>query len=481
MHPSFDHFIVRPDEEDGTPGPIVPVIAIDQLPDWMQLVGVPRELDAEQTIGLINLGVIDKEEDSLYEVRLHHDKIRAILNGTDEKTGSSSSGSSSSPSREGKAKDTQKKKKDKKKTASRTETKNKAGKQPTSEESLSTSAGSSSSAGSSLVESPQPRAHPAERMLSASRHNVANTAGDSQPRSSSGGERPLRPHMTEAMRDEPRPAAHQHITTRQDKQPATVFCRHWCHHGTCKWGLECRYQHRMPTTLDGLREVGLKAFPTWYLLMMGGGGGVGGGGIPGLFDARTMLNMLGDGQPAAHCPAVQPTPSQALIRQHHDPSPPQQPSPMDLHLMHGRMSTLLASSNTMSNRQKLKQLREMRHLFLRGAAPPPAQQQQQPRVHNYANLYTNASVAANAATIQRQAERQRQARDNQPVATARVRAREAVEDLLEGASDGGVLPGSGARRGRRDSGDASVRDGSHGVVAGRGGGVVVEEKLIDIE
>jgi hypothetical protein len=90
MHPGPDHFLVRPGTKDGKPGPIVPLIAVDQLPDWMQLVGVPRELDAEQTIGLMNLGIIDKEDGDVYEVRLHHVKIRTILDGT-EKTGSSSS------------------------------------------------------------------------------------------------------------------------------------------------------------------------------------------------------------------------------------------------------------------------------------------------------------------------------------------------------------------------------------------------------
>lgn len=468
MDPSPDHFIVRPDEKDGTPGPIVPLIAVDQLPDWMQLVSVPRELDAEQTIGMTNLGIVEKEDDSIYEVRLHHDKIRAILNGADENKGSSSSCSKQSNAKTMKNEEIT--------SPAETKSKSKARKQPASEESLSTSAGSSSSAESMPVENPQPRARPTERFLSASRHNVAGTAVDTQARSSS--ERPLRPHMTEAMRDELRPAAHQH-TTRQDKHPATVLCRHWCHHGNCKWGLECRYQHRMPTTLDGLREVGLKDFPTWYLLMMGGGGGIG-SGVPGLFSMSTMLDVLGNGQSPGQYPDIQPAPSQALI-QHHSLLPPQRPSrpsPMDLHLMQGRMSALLASSSAKSNRQKLRQIREMRHLLLHGNPParPQQQQQQLPRPHNYANLYTNASVAANAANIQRQVERQRQARNDLPVAT-RVRAREAVEDVLGGAGDGRVLP---ARRGRHDSEDAGVRDGRHGVkVAGRDG--IIEEKLVDLD
>lgn len=409
MQPSVGHFIVRPDADDGTPGPIVPLVAVDQLPGWLQLSGVPRELDAEQTIGLTNLGIVDNKDDSTFEVRLHHGKIRDILNNADEKTDLHSSGGG-----KGKAKATRKKK-----AAPHAETKSKSIEKTASEESLPTSAGTSPSTELGLVEKPKPPVHPAERMLSASRHNTASIAVGTQAPNNSN-EKPLRPHMTEATRNESRPAA--------PKQP-TTFCRHWCHHGSCKWGLECRYQHRMPMTVDGLREVGLKDFPTWYLLMMSGGG------LPGLISMDAMLSGGGDGQPSParqHAAAQKQPPSQPL-NQHHVVDTPS----MDLRLVQGRLSTLLASSGAASNRQKLKQLREVRHLLLRGAnaaaigAQGGQQQQQQPRPHNnssnYANLYTNASVAANAASIRRQAERQQQVRDDMPVVT-RVRARDVVED-----------------------------------------------------
>lgn len=411
MHSSVDHFIVRPDADDGTPGPIVPLVAVDQLPDWMQLSGVPRELDAEQTIGLANLGIVDKKDDNNFEVRLHHGKIRAILNSADEKTGLHSSAGG-----KGKAKA------NKKKAAPHAETKSKSIEKTASEESLPTSTGTSSSTEPDPVEKPKPPVHPAERPLSASRHNTANIAVSTQtPNSSS--EKPLRPHMTEATRNEPRPAAPKDNITKQDKQPTTI-CRHWCHHGTCKFGLKCRHQHRMPTTVEGLAEVGLKDFPTWYLLMMSGGG------LPGLISMDTMLSGHGEGQPSPvrqHAAAEQQQPAQPLIQRHVPDAPA-----LDPRLVQGRLSALLTSGGAVSNRQK-KQLREMRHLLLRGASAPATRaqrgrQQQQPDPHtnsNYANLYTNASVAANAASIRRQAERQQQVRDDMPVVT-RVRAREIV-------------------------------------------------------
>lgn len=452
MHPNLDHFIVRPEEEDGTPGPIVPLVAIDQLPDWLQLVDVPRELDAEQTIGLTNLGVVDKEDGSIWEVRLRHDKIQAILSDADVKTGSNSSGS-----KKNKAKAKRKTKK-RKKVASHTEIKGRMKERTASEESLSSTTGNSSSTERGLVEKPQPRVHPAERMLSASRHNVANTAV-TQARNS-GSERPLRPHETEAIRDECRSTAQRRTT----KRHATVFCRHWCHHGTCKWGPQCRHQHRMPTTLEGLLEVGLKGFPTWYLLMMSGASA---GGFPGLFNMNSMLNALSNEQSPAQYPVVQPSSSRAL-NQHHIPGPPQhssQPSPLDLSLMQDRMSALLASSNEMNNQQKLEQAREMRHHLPQGTYPA-----QQPHSHHLANLYTNASLAANVANIQRQTERQQQAKNDRPVAT-RVKARVMLGDGLDGNGHGGVRLAGGARSSGHNSGDACA-------IAGRDDDV--EEKLLDI-
>ncbi|KAL8281902.1 hypothetical protein RB597_009566 [Gaeumannomyces tritici] len=67
------------------------------------------------------------------------------------------------------------------------------------------------------------------------------------------------------------------------------YCRHWCVHGTCKWGRNCRYNHAMPATPEGLAEVGLREFPEWWaaavgLAARGGGPGMeqqphdGGGG-----------------------------------------------------------------------------------------------------------------------------------------------------------------------------------------------------------
>lgn len=57
---------------------------------------------------------------------------------------------------------------------------------------------------------------------------------------------------------------HRHAQSAKPKAGRGYYCRHYCHHGTCKWGSRCRYQHIMPSTSAGLAEVGLKGFPAWY-------------------------------------------------------------------------------------------------------------------------------------------------------------------------------------------------------------------------
>ncbi|RNJ61225.1 hypothetical protein D7B24_000078 [Verticillium nonalfalfae] len=56
---------------------------------------------------------------------------------------------------------------------------------------------------------------------------------------------------------------HRHAQSAKLKTGRGHYCRHYCHHGTCKWGSRCRYQHIMPSTSSGLAEVGLKNFPAW--------------------------------------------------------------------------------------------------------------------------------------------------------------------------------------------------------------------------
>ena len=55
------YFLVR------TTGEVVPLIAVDELPPSIELVGVSRSLDLEETIGMLNLG-LQRSTGGFYQV-----------------------------------------------------------------------------------------------------------------------------------------------------------------------------------------------------------------------------------------------------------------------------------------------------------------------------------------------------------------------------------------------------------------------------
>ena len=55
----------------------------------------------------------------------------------------------------------------------------------------------------------------------------------------------------------------------EPSRPAgTGYCLHWCIHGICKWGPRCRFLHQMPETPEEFRSVGLTGYPRWYIDLM---------------------------------------------------------------------------------------------------------------------------------------------------------------------------------------------------------------------
>ncbi|KUJ07932.1 uncharacterized protein LY89DRAFT_742231 [Mollisia scopiformis] len=161
------YFLVR------TTGEVVPLIAVDELPLGIDLIGVPRSLDLEGTIGMLNLG-LQRSSGSHYQ----------IFSGNEhgEEMGQSN----------GKAK-------------------------------LNN--------------------HSAQQVQLRSAPAALTTTPNSTP--------PSTPKVSSTIRP---------LTS----NPAAILCRHWCHHGICKWGQQCRYRHIMPMTLQGLQEVGLADWPAWY-------------------------------------------------------------------------------------------------------------------------------------------------------------------------------------------------------------------------
>jgi hypothetical protein len=55
------YFLVR------TTGEVVPLIAVDELPSGIEIVGIPRSLGLEETIGMLNLG-LQRSTGSCYRI-----------------------------------------------------------------------------------------------------------------------------------------------------------------------------------------------------------------------------------------------------------------------------------------------------------------------------------------------------------------------------------------------------------------------------
>lgn len=489
-YPHPKHFIVR-----NPGGRLIPLVAVDQLPDWIQLAGVPREMDAEQTVDMMNLGKIKDDDDAekglgLYEVQLRTDMIKAILSGgTDEREDSSDDGgrmkaatlsesslSSSENAEKKMCMKGSKKRKEKKGRDAVASGPSKAGEQTATSTSSSVSRNpeavkgkanaavravslldcdSGSDSGGNIASpaslgpeqqidakkaqqiyeqqfkktkrgSSNQKTSTAEPMLSSSRHSTAtvqsvstnistttnnNTGGSNNDKRQPQPQQKMAIHptmtikqaemlqrekqqkMTRRMMSEhehnnnnnnlnvhPQHQQQHHPFGVHGGDPNTIFCRHWCHHGNCKWGWDCHFRHQMPMDAEGLREVGLRDFPTWYLLLMNkqkepilfdgkppigavvqGGGG---GRDQHLNNSNVGRNANSNSNTMATRVPAQDVRQQQ--QQHHQKY--QHPSPVDLRVMQNRMAALLSGSTAVSKRQKRRQIKEIRSLFKRSSS-----------------------------------------------------------------------------------------------------------------
>lgn len=339
--PTVHFFIARPDITTHTvsgtmttKGAIVPVIPVDQLPPWLEVEGVPRELDVEQVGGLTNLGILRKVFD-YYNVYLDGARDGVdVSTGTPTTVGQNTTISNqamvdTTPSSRGQA-------------------------MPESATGSSCSSGRSSNCTlitptspskpvpmDTCVHSPEPGTlkpssphqnryqgplppplHPARGLVAtanrvsssstsssssllASRHakTAITNSGSSykkRPIDNKNSNAPSTSTITECGSNEKSHGSYGRggggagggsgdgasDNSSSNKNTTTLYCRHWCHHGTCKWLTECRYMHTFPPP-SRLHEVGLADYPAWYraglglardLLRLGQGGGGGGGG-----------------------------------------------------------------------------------------------------------------------------------------------------------------------------------------------------------
>ncbi|KAL2016953.1 hypothetical protein VTK56DRAFT_2829 [Thermocarpiscus australiensis] len=254
MVPRPRFFVVRPDVKRQTseggvrilPGAIVPLVAVDELPEWLDLVGVPRELAIEQTIGLCNLGTAAKSK-SPYAVKIKTarpspsaEKKREVKPDNDAAP-VDGNGMASNPHL------------------------------PPHPSASSPSETNVPTTAAAPAPSPSP-IHPADRMKAHWSDAHARSLALINDSDSDKQHRYPQPQSSTA----PSPSTTSTITTsstissslapsNKKKNDAPEYCRHWCHHGTCKWGLHCRYLHAMPTTPAELAAVGLREVPAWWV------------------------------------------------------------------------------------------------------------------------------------------------------------------------------------------------------------------------
>ncbi|KAI1642064.1 uncharacterized protein F4817DRAFT_354022 [Daldinia loculata] len=301
------YFIVRPGTTKHTasgtvttPGPIVPLIAVDQLPEWLDLFGVPRELSVEQTVGLCNLGTAVRNPE-FYQVHMHND-LQATPTASQEDYHAQTE-----QTLRGRAQGTN----DSRLVPVDIPTISASPSTSSSTSLTSAEEGSTASSREDLVSesSPTPSGPSTQATSNSNPHtkpdktssNSTNTTTSQHPRfpspTVSGSTPPTPPNAhflpswyppswypsrsrnKPSHRHAPRPSSHSHTAG----SPSSTYCKHWCHRGTCRWGAQCRYAHEMPTTAAGLRDVGLAHHPAWYTtavnMAFGPGGFARGGNV----------------------------------------------------------------------------------------------------------------------------------------------------------------------------------------------------------
>jgi hypothetical protein len=266
MAPRVHHFIVRPEVIKRLPTglaveqALVPLIPFDELPEWLDIIGVPRNLTVEQAKHLTNLGCYDPQ--GMHDVELIIDE---------PESGASDAGATvtSGPALEAPSS-----------AVSEGNAKPHGLQQSRWADSVDDDSNTvPDKPGAMVLPALTTAVHPADRMMahiSPGQPPLTSTAPSSGPNSTACQAPPLppasndptpgvanTPSVTIAKASSHNPSSSATVTPKK-----RVHCRHWVHHGTCKWAPFCRFAHKMPATLAGLAEVGLDDFPSWWTVAM---------------------------------------------------------------------------------------------------------------------------------------------------------------------------------------------------------------------
>jgi hypothetical protein len=300
MAPRVHHFIVRPEVVKRLPTglaveqSLVPLIPLDELPEWLDIVGVPRSLAPEQTTGLSNLGCYERQ--GIHDAEIIIDEPESDAG--DDLTDDAVQRATAPPTNGAKP----------------AIIANGTAEQPGLQNSRwADRVHDDGSPSKPDAQAPIPAAratHPADRMMAHVSPGTTTSSpcvtNQSHPLHSTSIPSLPTPKATSPTTSSPGKSPKPTTSTSPSEPPTKkrAYCRHWIHHGTCKWGPYCRFTHTMPATLPGLEEVGLRDFPSWwtaamaalslspppptrktssYMRMNGMGGGMYGCGMPGGF------------------------------------------------------------------------------------------------------------------------------------------------------------------------------------------------------
>ncbi|KAF5870024.1 putative zinc finger dna-binding protein [Botrytis fragariae] len=193
--PRPGYFIVR------KTGQVVPLVAVDELPPGVDLIGVPRNLDLVETGGMLNLGLQEGAQPGAPGGGGFYGLVG--LEGDEE------------------------------------------GDECDDEDGVVGSSGSDTAVSSPLV----------LPIRSSTLTTATNTKNLSAKLHSP-------PGLLTSIHAPSRNATST-LETQQQGQQQT--CRHWCtHNRRCKWAENCRYKHEMPRTRFELRLIGLSDWPNWF-------------------------------------------------------------------------------------------------------------------------------------------------------------------------------------------------------------------------
>ncbi|KAK2745817.1 zinc finger dna-binding protein [Colletotrichum kahawae] len=275
------HFIIR---KGGTRNSLVPVIPIDLLPDYVEIIGLPKELTISETVGMSNLGEFPKPSsdlqlnfvspaaqtrDSMLEC------IEAPAKAPNITTKPTADTGVRNPSKSSRAQDPPpimppppppRRVLDWAEDTESVSTDDFSGAENSSGSNSSYNKRRGVFTDKSTKSKEKSTAETAQRMLqvaaAASAHRLAPHLAH---RSTSA---PAVALSTDAVAKNNGSSTNGKKNTKSIKskpaRPAGSLCRHWCQTGQCSFGTDCRYTHQMPVTLEGLTDVGLTELPGWW-------------------------------------------------------------------------------------------------------------------------------------------------------------------------------------------------------------------------